>query len=81
MASNDGDVPRVKCEILLEFPSDDAAAKVLRSVESDNGEYVGARLARNTIAVSIESESLNSLLHTLDDFLACVSVSQKIITR
>ncbi len=81
MASNAGDVPRVTCEILLEFPSGDAAAKVLRSVESDNDDYVGARLAGNTIAVSIGAESLNSLLHTLDDFLACVSVSQKIISR
>ncbi|MDH3365005.1 MAG: KEOPS complex subunit Pcc1 [Thermoplasmata archaeon] len=81
MATPVEDAPRVTCEMILEFPSGDAAAKVLGTVESDNDDYVEARLDGNRIVASVEAESLNSLLHTLDDFLACVSVAQKIISR
>ncbi|HUV61934.1 MAG TPA: KEOPS complex subunit Pcc1 [Thermoplasmata archaeon] len=81
MATTDDAVPKVTCEITLEFPSNDAAAKVLGTVESDNDGYVRTRLDGNTVVASVEAESLNSLLHTLDDFLACVSVAEKIISR
>jgi tRNA threonylcarbamoyladenosine modification (KEOPS) complex Pcc1 subunit len=81
MATTEDDVPKVVCEIMLEFPSNDAAAKVLETVESDNDGYVEARLDGSSIVASMKAESLNSLLHTLDDFLACVSVAGKIISR
>jgi tRNA threonylcarbamoyladenosine modification (KEOPS) complex Pcc1 subunit len=81
MAATERDVPKVVCEIMLGFHSNDAAAKVLETVESDNDGYVKARLDGSSIVVSMKAESLNSLLHTLDDFLACVSVAEKIISR
>ena len=31
------------------------------------------------LSAHIESKSVSSLLHTLDDYLACVSVAEKIV--
>ncbi|UCE44705.1 MAG: hypothetical protein JSU93_04655 [Methanobacteriota archaeon] len=72
---------KVECSLTLSFPRASDASKVLGTVESDNAGYVEARLDGNAIVATIKAESLNSLLHTLDDFLACVSVAEKIITK
>jgi tRNA threonylcarbamoyladenosine modification (KEOPS) complex Pcc1 subunit len=78
---NGFDVPPVRCSLALEFPSSEEAEKVHRSVELDNMGYLRTRLHGNSILVEIEARSLNSLLHTLDDFLACTSVAQKVLSK
>ena len=70
----------VVCEITLEFPSDKHAMSVLRAVETDNEGYVRAELFGSKLTTRIEAQSLKSLLHTLDDFLACVSVAHKVVS-
>jgi tRNA threonylcarbamoyladenosine modification (KEOPS) complex Pcc1 subunit len=76
-----GDESRVRCTLVLEFASPAEAEKVHRSVELDNQGYVSTRVAGNAIYAEITSSSLNSLLHTLDDFLACASVAEKVVSR
>lgn len=80
MPSNN-EVPKVKCSLRLEFSSQHHAEHVHRSVELDNGGYVKTKLEGNTILAEIEASSLNSLLHTLDDFLSCTSVAEKIVSK
>lgn len=70
----------VVCEIVLEFPTEEHASKVLHAVETDNEGFVLARLEGAVMKATIEAESLKSLLHTLDDFLACVSVAHKVVS-
>ena len=65
---------------MLGFQSKEHASKVLDTVESDNEGYVDAHLEDCSMVAVMHAESLNSLLHTLDDFLACVSVADKIIS-
>ena len=65
---------------MLGFRSKEHASKVLDTVESDNEGYVDAHLEDCSMVAVMHAESLNSLLHTLDDFLACVSVADKIIS-
>ena len=72
---------RVTCEIVLSFPSSDGAGKVLHAVEQDNGGYVDTKHEDDTIVAVINASTLKSLLHTLDDFLSCVSVAEKIVLR
>jgi len=71
----------VKCRLSLEFDSPDSAEKVQRSVELDNLGYVESRVDGNRIIAEIEAESIKSLLHTLDDFLACTAVASKIVSK
>lgn len=73
--------PKVRCSLVLEFGSPLEAEKVHRSVELDNQGYIVTRVEGSAIHASISSSSLNSLLHTLDDFLACVSVAEKVVSR
>ena len=80
MPSNDKE-PKISCSLRLEFASSDQAEHVHRSVELDNQGFVKTKLEGNTILAEIEASSLNSLLHTLDDFLSCTSVAEKIVSK
>ena len=73
--------PFVSCTIQLEFPSPDIAEKIHRSVELDNEDYIDSRVDGRFIHAELHAESLMSLLHTLDDFLACAAVANNIVDR
>jgi len=75
------DAPRVRCSLRLEFPSKEIAEKIHSSVSLDNEGYLQARLDGNVIIAEIEAQSLNSLLHTLDDFLTCTGVAERVIAK
>jgi tRNA threonylcarbamoyladenosine modification (KEOPS) complex Pcc1 subunit len=74
-------MPKVRCVLQLEFDSSESAERVHRSVELDNQGYIATRVRGNLIHAEIEADSLNSLLHTLDDFLACAGVADKIVVK
>lgn len=69
---------KVLCELSIEFSSADEAQRVNRSVELDNEGFLETVVQGNRIAAEIRASSLNSLLHTLDDFLSCISVAEKV---
>lgn len=70
----------VRCSLVLEFGSGDEAEKVHRSVALDNDGYLETRVEGRTVVAEIRADSLKSLLHTLDDFLSCVSVAEKVVS-
>jgi tRNA threonylcarbamoyladenosine modification (KEOPS) complex Pcc1 subunit len=71
----------VRCTLVLEFPSPQDAEKVHKSVELDNQDYIATEVVGSAIHAEVSSSSLKSLLHTLDDFLACASVAEKVVSR
>ena len=74
-------VAKVRCTLNLEFDSHESAERVHKSVELDNQGYLSTEVKGNAIVAKIEADSLNSLLHTLDDFLACTSVADRIVSK
>ena len=72
---------KVSCRIVLEYASDEEALRVHRSVSLDNEDYIRTEVSGNTIIAEVSASSLNSLLHTLDDFMACASVAEKIVAK
>lgn len=72
---------RVQCVIRLEFASAAEAEKVHRSIELDNQGYISTKVVGSSILAEVTSSSLNSLLHTLDDFLACAGVAEKVVSK
>jgi hypothetical protein len=72
---------KVSCSIIFEYTSLEKTEKVLRSIKVDDFDFVESRLNRNKLEVLIESKSVSSLVHTLDDYLACISVAEKIIEK
>ena len=69
---------KASCSIIIEFNSKNKAEHVLSSVEVDNLDFVKTEIKDKRIEAKIESNSVSSLLHTLDDYLACVSVAEKV---
>jgi tRNA threonylcarbamoyladenosine modification (KEOPS) complex Pcc1 subunit len=67
--------------ITIEFPNADTAKKVHRSIKIDDQGFVKSTLKGKTLEAVVESNSVASLLHTLDDYLACVSVADGIVNK
>lgn len=73
--------PKVVCSLRLEFGTPEEAEKIHSSVAMDNQGYLTSKAEGNAIVVEIHADSLKSLLHTLDDLLACTSVAERIVTK
>jgi hypothetical protein len=65
----------------LEFDSAEKAKKVLRSIQADDQGFVTSTVKGTTLEAVVESTSVPSLLHTLDDYLACVSIADDIVKK
>ena len=72
---------KVKCNLSIEYDSSDKTEKVIRSIKVDNFNFVLSKQNNNKIETKIESKSISSLIHTLDDYLACISVAEKIVDK
>lgn len=81
MSASVNEASPVSCSLVLEFRSSEEAEKIHRSVELDNDGYLDTKVEGNTVVAEIRADSLKSLLHTLDDFLSCVSVADRIVSR
>jgi tRNA threonylcarbamoyladenosine modification (KEOPS) complex Pcc1 subunit len=73
--------PKVRCSLRLEFSSDEEAAKVNRAIELDNEGYLTTSVEGHSVLAEIEAQSLNSLLHTLDDLLAATALAERIVSK
>ena len=71
----------VSCEVSIEFDDSEKAKTVLKSVEVDNLDFVKAKASGKKLESKITANSVSSLLHTLDDYLACVSVAMKVVDK
>jgi hypothetical protein len=65
----------------MEFESQKKAKKVLQSIQTDDHGFVKSKQSGKTLEAVVESTSVASLLHTLDDYLACVSIADEIVNK
>jgi hypothetical protein len=72
---------KASCEIIMEFDDAEKVKTVLKSTEVDDFNFVKSKINGKMLKARIESNSISSLLHTLDDYLACVSVVEKVIDK
>ena len=72
---------KATCVLTLEFKDAETAKKVHHSINIDDAGFVQSRVKGATLEASIEGKSVASLLHTLDDYLACVSVASDIVNK
>jgi tRNA threonylcarbamoyladenosine modification (KEOPS) complex Pcc1 subunit len=70
---------RVSCKLDFDYGSEEEAQAVLKAVEVDNEQFIKTTLEGKKIISIVESESIPSLIHTLDDYLSCVSVAEKVV--
>jgi len=72
---------KVSCNLVIEYDDSERAEKILRSVKVDDFDFVKSKINGKIFEATIESKSVSSLIHTLDDYLACISVAEKIVNK
>jgi tRNA threonylcarbamoyladenosine modification (KEOPS) complex Pcc1 subunit len=69
---------KINCKLILEFENEKIAKTVYSSVKIDDLDFVKSMVENRKIVAKIKSNSIGSLLHTLDDYLACIGVAEKV---
>jgi len=72
---------KISCKIDLEYKNQEIAKTVFQSVKVDNFDFIKSKVEKNQLSAEIKSKSVSSLIHTLDDFLACVSVATNVVDK
>lgn len=70
-----------KCIIEIDLKTDSDAKKLLKSVKVDDYSFVKSKIKNSSLIAKVEADSIESLLHTIDDYLSCVSVAEKILDK
>ena len=69
----------VVCLLELEYGDEATALAVHRALSPDNVSFVRGEAKGATVIASIAADTPMKLLHTVEDYLACVSVAEKAI--
>ena len=72
---------KIKCKMLFEYKNKKNAENIAKTVGVDNYIFVKTEAKENKIISEIESKSISSMLHTIDDYLSCVGVAEKIVDK
>ena len=71
----------ISCNLSIEYEDSKKAKKILQSIKVDDFDFVKSQIQGNSLKADIKSKSDSSLIHTLDDYLSCVSVAEKIVNN
>ena len=69
----------IECTLEFSYEDEKDAKTVFASVDVDNYGYVDAGVEENKIVSRIRAKNLASLLHTLEDYLSCISIAEKMM--
>lgn len=72
---------KANCKLEIELNDKNKAKKALESVKVDDFDFIESRVKKSSIIACIESNSIPSLIHTVDDYLSCLSVAVKILDK
>lgn len=72
---------KVTCLLTFSYGSEEEARRILSSVQTDNVDFVKTHLDGNSLVSEISADGLMSLLHTLNDYLSCLTVAEEIIGK
>ncbi|MBU4190527.1 MAG: hypothetical protein KJ886_06035 [Candidatus Thermoplasmatota archaeon] len=70
---------KIHCKMLFEYKNKKNAENIAKTVGVDNYIFVKTKTDGNRIMSEIVSKSISSMLHTIDDYLSCVGVAEKMI--
>ena len=75
-----GMICEVRCtaRLFLEFESEDEAERVARALEPDNLGFIETRRSGSRLEAAAQAATIPALLHTLDDYLACLAVAENL---
>ncbi len=71
----------VSCDVVIDFDDEEKVETILKSIKVDDFSFVESKINGRKLKAKIKAKSISSLIHTLDDYLACVSVAMKIVDK
>ena len=71
---------KITARLYFDYGSNDEACAINDAVRVDNGDYVRTAVSYNSIKAEISSENLSSFTNTLDDFLACLTTAENVVS-
>ena len=69
----------IKSKIILHYENEHVAKQIHQSIRVDDGIFICSTVKKNSIHASIETSSLRSFQHTLDDYLSCIAVAENVL--
>ena len=72
---------KLKCNLKINYNDIKETNNILNSIEIDNLNFIKSIIKDKTLITYIESNSISSLIQTLDDYLSCLSIAEKIIKK
>ena len=72
---------KASCDITIEFESQEIVKTILQSVNVDDFNFIDSKIDGKKLKSTIKASSISSLLHTLDDYLSCISVAMNILDK
>lgn len=72
-----GNISWIRARLILEFENEEKAEHILKSLEADNYEFIKCQREGKRL-VCESSNKASTLLHTLDDFLSCIILSDEV---
>jgi hypothetical protein len=68
-----------ECKLVFKLNSEEDAKLLEKAVRQDNPEFVTTAIEGTNFKSTIKADSINSLINTLDDYLACLALAEKLI--
>ena len=72
---------KVQCNLNFSYKTPEDAESIAKSVKVDNYDFVCIKVEQTEIISKIDSKSIPSLIHTLDDYLACIGLAERVIDK
>jgi len=72
---------QVNCDITIDFGDANKVKTVLKSIKVDDFDFVKSKASGKRLEAKIKTNSISSLIHTLDDYLSCVSVALNVVDK
>lgn len=69
-------IMKIECNITVECQNENEARAINDALALDNETYMKSKVIGSSIIAEIETEDINSLSNTINDFLSCLNVSK-----
>ena len=72
---------RITCDIIIDYADENKAMTICKAIEVDDFDFVTSKIHEGSLHAHLECTSISSLLHTLDDYLSCVSIAENVVNK
>jgi len=69
------------CTLIFQYPSKKQALCIQQSLAVDDEGFIKSKVENDQLHAHIDSDTISSLVHTLDDYLACIQVAENILKK